>query len=251
MLKQPTLDKLHQLRLHGMVRALTDQQESTAAQELCFDDRFGMIVDTEIQDRENRRQKRFLKAANLKVSACIEDVDYRSNRGLDPKVISMLSTCDWVKGHKNTIITAPTGLGKTYIGCALGNQAVRKGFSVMYKRLSRLLEELEVAYGDGSLPKLRLKISKIDLLILDDWALSPITARGRQELLEIVDDRIDSGSILIGSQLPVDKWHDYFGEPTVADAILDRLVHRAHRIELRGESLRKSQGINSASQGKE
>lgn len=143
-------------------------------------------------------------------------------------------------------MTGPTGVGKTWLACAFGQQVARKGMSVMYKRLSKLLEELEIAYGDGSLAKERAKIAKVDLLILDDWALAPLTARGRHELLEIVDDRIGSASIMITSQLPIDQWHDYIGEPTVADAILDRLVHRAHRIELRGESMRKNLDLDLA-----
>ena len=208
-------------------------------------------MDAEIHDRENRRLKRLLKAAKFKVSACPEDIKYTTRRGLDRQVVTNLTTCDWIQKSLNTIITGPTGVGKTWLACALGQQAARKGFSVMYKRLSRLLEELEIAYGDGSLAKERAKIAKMDLLILDDWALAPVTARGRHELLEIVDDRIGTASIMITSQLPVDQWHEYIGEPTVADAILDRLVHRAHRIELRGESMRKNLELDLATSGEE
>ncbi|MCG7928156.1 MAG: IS21-like element helper ATPase IstB [Candidatus Thiodiazotropha taylori] len=166
-------------------------------------------------------------------------MDYSTSRGLDRQVFANLTTCDWITKSLNTIITGPTGVGKTWIACALGQQAARKGMSVIYKRLSRLLEELEVAHGDGSLTKLRTKLAKMDLIILDDWALAPMTAKGRHELLELIDDRIGSGSILITSQLPIDQWHQYIGEPTIADAILDRIVHRSHKIELRGESMRK------------
>jgi DNA replication protein DnaC len=199
-----------------------------------------MLVDAEVQDRENRRLTRLLRAAKLKVNACPEDIDYAAHRGLDREVINNLLTCDWIEKSLNTIITGPTGVGKTWLACALGQQAARKGHSVLYKRLSRLLEELDIAYGDGTLVKLRAKLAKVQLLILDDWALATLTARGRHELLELIDDRIRTGSILITSQLPIEKWHEYIGEPTVADAILDRVVHRSHRIELRGESLRKS-----------
>lgn len=241
MLEQQNSEGLKSLRLHGMVRSLESQRLNTAIQELGFEDRLGMLIDDEKSDRDNRSFERRIKAAKFKVSACPEDINYKAHRGLDRQVISNLLTCDWVKKHLNTIITGPTGVGKTWLGCALGFQSARKGYLVLYKRLSRLLEDLEIAHGDGSLAKERAKIAKADLLILDDWALAPLTPYGRHELLELIDDRIGSGSILITSQLPIVQWHEYIGEPTVADAILDRLVHRAHRIELKGESLRKNQ----------
>jgi len=241
MLRRQTMDGLKALRLHGMAKAIDEQSTNTATQELSFDERLGLLVNAEVHDRENRRLARLLKAAKFKVSACPEDINYKAHRGLDRQVMANLGTCDWVNKSLNTILTGPTGVGKTWIACALGQQAARKGLSVLYKRLSRLMEDLEIAYGDGSLAKERAKIAKTDLLILDDWALAPLTARGRHELLELIDDRIGTGSILITSQLPIEQWHDYIGEPTVADAILDRLVHRAHRIELHGESLRKNE----------
>ncbi|HFD33285.1 MAG TPA: AAA family ATPase [Gammaproteobacteria bacterium] len=240
MLLQDTLNKLQHLKLYGMNKALDEQRMNTSTQDMGFDDRLGLLIDAEIHDRDTRRLSRLLKAAKFKVDACVEDIDYRASRGLDRQVVATLSTCDWVQKSLNTIITGPTGVGKTWLGCAFGQQAARKGYTVIYKRLSRLLEELEIAYGDGSLAKLRAKIARVDLLILDDWALAPLTVRGRHELLELVDDRIRSGSILISSQLPIEQWHDYIGEPTIADAILDRLVHSAHRIDLMGESLRKT-----------
>lgn len=243
---QQTREGLKKLRLHGMSDMHEEQRNNTALQGLSFDERFAMLVDAEIHDRENRRLARLLKAAKLKINACPEDIDFSVHRGLDRKVFSNLTTCDWIQKHLCTLITGPTGVGKTWVACALGQQAARKGFSVIYKRLSRLLEELEIAYADGSLGKLRLKLSKINLLILDDWALSPMSARGRSELLELIDDRVDTGSIIITSQLPVDQWHDYIAEPTIADAILDRLVHRSHRIELRGESMRKKSSVSSS-----
>ncbi len=241
MLMTQTTERLKQLRLFGMAKALEEQRTNTSIQALSFDERLGMCVDAELNDRDDRRLERLLRAAKLKVSACPEDVDFSAHRGLDRQVFATLTTCDWIEKSLNTIITGPTGVGKTWLACALGQQAARKGHSVTYKRLSRLMEELEIAYADGSLGKMRTKLAKMDLIILDDWALAPMTARGRNELLELVDDHIGHGSILITSQLPVEQWHEYLGEPTVADAILDRLVHRAHRIELRGESMRKSQ----------
>ena len=197
------------------------------------------MIDAESEDRDQRRLTRLLKAAKLKHDACPENIDYRASRQLDRQVMSNLLTCDWIEKSLNILLTGPTGVGKTWLACALGQQAARKGYSVLYTHLTRLLEELEIAYGDGSLHRLRTRLARVRLLILDDWALAPLSARGRHELLEIIDDRVKKGSVLITSQLPLDQWHDYIGEPTIADAILDRLVHSSHKIELRGESMRK------------
>ncbi len=239
MLIQQTREQLTELRLNGMAAALDEQRANAVLQELSFDERFGMCVQAEVNERENRKFQRLLKAARLKVQASPEAVDYSAHRGLDRAVFSSLVTCDWVRNNLSTIITGPTGVGKTWIGCALGFQAVRKGYSVAYYRVSRLLEDIEKAHGDGSLGKLRAKLAKTNLIILDDWGLSPMSTRGRAELLELLDDHMEYGSILITSQLPIEQWHDYIGDATIADAILDRLVNRAHHIKLRGESMRK------------
>jgi len=249
MLIQQTREQLADLRLYGMAAMLDEQRTNAGLQELSFDERFGMCVQAEVNERDNRKFQRLLKAAKLKVQACPEDVDYSAHRGLDRAVFSNLLTCDWIRNSLSTIITGPTGVGKTWIGCALGFQAIRKGYSVSYHRFSRLLRDLETAYGDGSLGKLRVKLAKTNLIILDDWGLSPMSTRERTELLELIDDHMEYGSILITSQLPVEQWHAYIGDATIADAILDRLVIRAHHIKLRGESMRKQK--SPTKEGKE
>jgi DNA replication protein DnaC len=236
---EQTLLNLKELRMNGMVQAIEDQRLNIAIQKLAFEDRLGMAVDIEIQERKTRKLQRLIKQAKFKIAACPEDINYRVKRGIDRQVISNLLSCDYLEKNLNVILTGPTGVGKTWLACALGQQAARRGYSVLYTRLSRLLEELEVAHADGSLPSLRNKLSKKDLIILDDWALSPLSSTGRQELLEIIDDRLGKSSLMITSQLPVEQWHVYLGEATIADAILDRIVHRAHTISLQGESMRK------------
>lgn len=239
MLIENTLNTLIKLRLHGMAEAFERQRASSTLQELPFDDRFSMLVDAEYSRRDNRRMARLLKSAQMKVSASPEDVDFRAARGLDKRKFSTLLSCDWINLAQHLILTGPTGVGKTWLTCALGQQAIRKGLPVLYRRFSRLLEELEISRADGSLPKLRSQLAKTRLLILDDWGLAPLDARRRQDLLDLIDDCHGAVSLAFTSQLPVDKWHDYIGDPTIADAILDRIIHSAHRIELKGESLRK------------
>lgn len=241
MLLEQTVGTMCKLRLHGMVEGLEHQQSNPSFQSMPFEERLGLLVDAERLARENRRLTRLLKEARLKVAASPEAIDYRVNRGMNMQQLQSLLTCEWIERNQCTLITGPTGVGKTWLACALGNQAARRGLPVQYQRMGRMLEELEIAREDGSLPTLRSKLARVKLLILDDWGLSPLTPTMRQDLLEIIDDRLGNGALLITSQLPVSGWHDYIGEPTIADAILDRLVHSAHRIELKGESMRKLQ----------
>lgn len=240
MLTNQTRQSLHTLRLPGMAQAYEDQLNNPTMQSLGFDDRFGMIVDAEVSQRENRRVSRLIKTAKLKApSACSEDIDFSARRGIDKRQVLELTSCQWIERGQHVVITGPTGTGKTWLGCALGREAARNGYSVAYHRLPRLLEDLAIAHADGRLPALRTKLAKARLLILDDWGVAQITDRGRQDLLEIIDDRVPGASVLIASQLPVKSWYDYLGEPTIADAILDRLLHNKHAIELKGDSMRR------------
>lgn len=239
---QHIMDNLAELKLTGMRQALSQQQSQAAFSGMAFEERFGMLLNAELHYRAQKRQERLLRAARLKHStACVEDIDYQAHRGLERGYLAGLMQCDWIQRHQNLVITGPTGVGKTWLGCALAQQAVRLGFSVLYKRFPLLCEEFETARRDGSFPRLRNQLTKVRLLVLDDWAIMPITPVGRQELLELIEARVSHGSLLITSQLPVDQWHQYIGELTLADAIMDRLIHRSHRLELKGESMRKGQ----------
>lgn len=240
MMTQHTLTQLKALKLDGMARAFEDQLGTPMAVSLPFEERVGLLVDREIAWRDSKRLDRLLKAAKLKFpQACIEDIDYRPSRGLDQRLVAALAGGDWVRNAQNLILSGPTGVGKSWLACALGNQAARQGFSVFYIRTSRLFEELKIAHGDGSFGRRLIQIAKIDVLILDDWALSPLDQSARTDLLEVIDDRVGARSTLITSQLPVEHWHGYLNDPTLADAILDRLIHQAHKLALKGESLRK------------
>jgi len=239
MMLRQTIEDLNTLRLKAMAKAYEEQINDPSMQSLDCVERVNMMVEAETRHRENTKQDRLFRQAKLKVNACMEDIDYSAARGLDRQVISHLATCLYIDNSQNVIITGPTGIGKTYLSCALGNAAIRKGKSVFAIRLARLFEDYEIARGDGSLRKYRTKLSKYDVLIIDDWALAPMNGLVRHDLLELVDERLSSGSIIITSQLPVDQWHEYLGEPTVADAILDRVVQKAHRIELHGDTMRK------------
>lgn len=240
MLIQHTIEKLHTLKLTGMAQALRTQLEQPNTFDLAFEERLAMLVDQELLERDNRRLNRLLKAAKLRVQACTEEIDYRHPRGLQKAQIASLTACEWIKAHQNLCLTGPTGTGKTWLACALGHQACRQGLSVRYVRLTRLFESLRIAHGDGSYARLMNQLAKIDLLILDDWGIQKITAPQRNDLMEVIEDRHNRRATLIASQLPIEHWHQYIGEATLADAILDRLLHAAHRIVLEGESLRKS-----------
>ena len=242
MLSEHTLDQLRALRLDGMVRAIEDQATSTAAHELPFDDRLTMLVQSEIAWRDDRRVARLLKAAKLKVSAaCIEDINWRTSRGLDRGLITALAGGDWLRHARNLLITGATGSGKTWLACALAHQAARSGFSVLYVRAARLFDELQVAHGDGSFARRLAQLARLDLLVIDDFAISPMGAPERNDLLELLDDRIGTRSTLITSQLPVKDWHTYLNDPTLADAILDRVVHSSHKISLKAtKSMRET-----------
>ncbi len=240
MLMEQTLSTLKALRLPGMASAFEEQQTNAAVSSLSFDDRFGLLVDREHTWRENRRLTRLLREAKLKSSqACVEDIHYGGGRNLDKSLMAQLSSCQWIRQHQNLVLTGATGCGKTWLACAFGNAACRQGLSVAYVRMPRLFEELRIAHGDGSFGKRLSALAKTDLLILDDWGLSALNQAERNDLLEVVDDRVGARATLITSQLPVEHWHAYLNDPTLADAILDRVLHAAHKVALTGESLRK------------
>jgi DNA replication protein DnaC len=239
MLHHPTLEKLQALRLLGMYKALIEQMHLPEAAALSFEERLGLLADRELTERQDRRLKTRLREAKLKHNACLEDIDYRAPRGLDRALLLQLASCRWIHEGLNLIINGPTGVGKTWIACALAQKACREGYSALYLRLPRLFEELGLAHGDGRFTKLMAGFAKTDLIILDDWGLAKLTAEQRRDLLELLDDRHGSRSTIVTSQVPVEHWHEVIGDPTLGDAILDRLVHNAYRINLKGESMRK------------
>ena len=236
---QPTLDALNALKLHGMAAALSEQMTQSAAQGLSFEERIGLLVEREAVFRENRRLTRLLQQAQLKERACLEDLDFRARRGLDRAHIATLTACDWIRVGQNLLIQGATGCGKTFLACALAHQACRQGLSALYVRAPRLFEELTLAHADGSFRKRLAVLAKTSLLVIDDFAIAPLGARERGDLLEILDDRIGARATLITSQLPIEHWYEYIGDPTLADAILDRLLHSARTLTLEGESMRK------------
>lgn len=240
MLTEQTLDKLHTMKLHGMAEAFRHQQEDPAIAGLSFEDRFGLLVDQQWSWKEDRALSRRLAQARFKLAAAVEDIDYRHARGLDRKLIrSLAAESRWVRQHHNVFLLGPAGIGKSYLACALAQKACRDGFTALYTRAPQLFRELAVAHADGSLPRRLLRLARIDVLIVDDWAMAPLNEVERRDFLEVCDDRYQRRSTILTSQLPVAKWHAQIGDPTIADSILDRLVHEAHRIELQGESMRK------------
>lgn len=240
MLINQTLEQLHELRLAGMAEALSEQLERPDRYgELEFTDRLGLLLDRETQDRDNRRVTRNLKTARLRAPACIEDLDFRRDRGLDRSHILRLAEAGWVTDHRDLLITGATGAGKTYLACALAQAAIRRGHKALYWRLPRLLGELRLAHADGRAAALLASWTRVDVLVLDDLGLQPLTSTQAGDLLEVIEDRHQRRSTILTSQLPITDWHDNLGDPTLADAICDRLLHQAHRLELRGESMRR------------
>ena len=224
MMKKHTVEKLKEMTLHGMARAYEEQQAMPESQSLPFDDRLGMLVDREETDRQDRRYQRRLKSSRLREAAAVEDIDFNPGRGLDKGLVLTLASCKWIDAKQHLLITGPTGTGKTFVSCALANKAMQQGYNVRYVRLPRLAS-----------------LSRVDVLALDDWGLAPLSGDQRRDFLELVEDRYGAKSLIMTSQLPVDKWFDVVGDATVADAILDRIVHRSHRLDLRGESVRRKQ----------
>lgn len=245
MLNTPTMDKLYELKLHVMAQAWAKQQKDPRIGELGFDERFALLVDAEHLGRDNRRLQRFLKNAQLRIQqACLEDLRDAGVRGVENAQVRQLGTCTWVAEHLNVLIAGATGAGKSYLACALGQAACRRGMRVLYRRLPRFFGDLQLAKADGSYSSLLAKLHKNDVLILDDLGIGTCTDANRQDLLEVLDDRYLQRSTIVTSQLPIAKWHEWLGEATLADAILDRLVHNAHKLTLRGESVRKEESAS-------
>jgi DNA replication protein DnaC len=239
MLTQPTIEKLNSMKLAAMAKAFADQMQCPDMTQLSFEERFGLIVDYQITDLENRRMQNRLKTAKLRLSACIEDLDFKQGRGMERSTVMALAGNQWVRSHHNVLVTGPTGAGKSYLACALAQKACRDGHTVLYQRLPRLLQDISVARHDGRYHKLMNQIVKCEVLVLDDLLISPLSRDEQKELLEIVEDRYDRKATVVTSQLPIKAWHDSMQDPTLADAILDRLVHNAYKIELKGDSMRK------------
>jgi DNA replication protein DnaC len=245
MLNEPTEEKLKAMKLTGMLASWSEQRKDPTHTELGFDERFGLLVDAEALYRENRRLKRVLREAKLRLShACVEGIDYPAKRRLDKSVIAQLSTCRWVAEAQHVTVTGATGTGKSYVGCALAHQACRKGYRALYRRAPKLFQELRLARADGTHPRLMTRLARMNVLVIDDFGTGTLSDADRQDLLEILDDRYDVGSVIVAGQLPTKSWHEYIGDPTLADAICDRVLHRAHQLTLHGPSRRKDNPVN-------
>ena len=244
MLNQQTLDKLYTMKLLGMADGFKEQLQQPSFQDLSFDQRFGMLVDSQWTWKENKRLKRLLKEAKLKLQASVEDIDYKTSRGIEKSVLINLTSCNWIRNHQNLLISGPTGVGKTFLACALAQKACREGFRTLYLRMPQFFYQIALARADGTYGNLMKKFSKTHLLVLDDLGLTSLSDTERRDLLEVIEDRHGVSSTLITSQLPVENWHDHIGDPTIADAILDRIIHSAHRIQLKGGSMRKKQKLD-------
>jgi DNA replication protein DnaC len=239
MLNEQTIEKLHAMKLPGMAEAFKNQSLQPNINSLSFAERFGLIIDRQWTWKEDCRMKRYLKEAKLKLDACVEDIDYKTPRGIDQSVMMSLISCDWIRHHQNIIITGPTGAGKTFLACAMGNKACREGYRTFYLRSPRFAYQMAIAKADGSYGKTMAKLARTHVLIIDDLGLAPMTDPERRDILEIIEDRHGSAATVITSQLPLENWHENIGDPTIADAILDRLIHNAHTINLKGASMRK------------